>query len=458
MKEMGEKKNDCFRVLDEPEKTKPKAAHRNDKALLVLLDRSVDPVGPLIHDLSYEGMCHDVLDVNEYGEIEYADTTAQEDKMLATGDARDEVWRQFRDMHLSNLGTELQQAYQDFNNEYRFMSSKGTGREEEKRIAHLRDFTLKKTQFAGHIAVAQQLLAHFQEESSSLTDLCRLESNLVMGRDQFEDKLNAQDLRGQCLALLPQLEHDADKIRLVAVYWLCTGENASDAQELVRAAFPSGPPREYAAVVEQLTMCNFSTNLDRLAHKRGTGTKHYTSYGYGTHPETAGRRRRYTTEPTGQERNPQRKEAGEILVQFQDEVSRYRPTLYWLLKDLAQGRRNPNKEHWAGVLGDDGGIKNPIDWKDHDDEREITNPRTIIICVLGGVTYAEIQQAAEIERRTGCTVLIGGSEVLTPEAYLQRLSMQVRPSPYLSSESLRERMRGFVCATGRMDRAAGRPL
>ena len=50
----------------------------------------------------------------------------------------------------------------------------------------------------------------------------------------------------------------------------------------------------------------------------------------------------------------------------------------------------------------------------------------IIICVLGGVTYAEIHQAAEIERRTGCTVLIGGSEVLTPSAYLERLSMQVR--------------------------------
>ena len=49
----------------------------------------------------------------------------------------------------------------------------------------------------------------------------------------------------------------------------------------------------------------------------------------------------------------------------------------------------------------------------------------IIICVLGGVTYAEIREAAEIERRTGCTVLIGGSEVLTPKTYLERLSMQV---------------------------------
>ena len=52
--------------------------------------------------------------------------------------------------------------------------------------------------------------------------------------------------------------------------------------------------------------------------------------------------------------------------------------------------------------------------------------RMIIICVLGGVTYAEIHQAAEIERRTGCTVLIGGSEVLTRSDYLDRLSMAVR--------------------------------
>lgn len=58
--------------------------------------------------------------------------------------------------------------------------------------------------------------------------------------------------------------------------------------------------------------------------------------------------------------------------------------------------------------------------------RQSTAKRTIIICVLGGVTYAEIHQAAEIERRTGCTVLIGGTEVLSPSAYLDRLSMQVR--------------------------------
>jgi hypothetical protein len=49
--------------------------------------------------------------------------------------------------------------------------------------------------------------------------------------------------------------------------------------------------------------------------------------------------------------------------------------------------------------------------------------RMMIICVLGGVTYAEIHQAAEIERRTGCTVLIGGSDILTRSDYLDRLSM-----------------------------------
>ena len=49
--------------------------------------------------------------------------------------------------------------------------------------------------------------------------------------------------------------------------------------------------------------------------------------------------------------------------------------------------------------------------------------RMIIICMLGGVTYAEIHQAAEIERRTGCTVLIGGSDILSRSDYLDRLSM-----------------------------------
>ena len=60
--------------------------------------------------------------------------------------------------------------------------------------------------------------------------------------------------------------------------------------------------------------------------KVGTGVKKMVRYGYGTH------RRRCATEKSGDERNPY---AGDV-ISYMDQVSRFTPTLYWLLKDLVQ--------------------------------------------------------------------------------------------------------------------------
>ena len=110
------------------------------------------------------------------------------------------------------------------------------------------------------------------------------------------------------------------------------------------------------------------------------------------------------------------------------------------MKDLAKGKANPHLNYWCGLNEDESTpcrdyvLEKRLEWLSHDKAQQqiggrrrataVDKQRTIIICVLGGVSYGEVRTAAEIERRTGCTVLIGGTEVLTPAAYLDRMSMQ----------------------------------
>ena len=210
---------------------------------------------------------------------------------------------------------------------------------------------------------------------------------------------------------------------------------------------------QFASIMEHLAKNSYTVHLDTAVQETGTGQKKSVTYGYGKS------RRRYMTEAAGDEYNPQqptKSAAGaplkrgllerlagreeEVEVSGRDSLARFEPTLYWLMKDLAKGKDNPHLSYWCGINdGSEGApqrdytLQTPLDWLSHDKALKqveghrragkVGSQRTLIICVLGGVTYAEIRSAAELERRTGCKVLIGGTEVLSPQTFLQRMSM-----------------------------------
>lgn len=316
MRDMAKKKDACFGIK--------RGGHRNEPPLLVLLDRTADPAGPLIHDLCYEGMCHDVLDVNEYGEvldegkkplIETADSnegseTQDQDKCPVCGQKRAgalckcghaaDAWVSYRETHLAHpLSDVITTGFKKFQEEFAFMeeSAPQSRRMESQRVARLKEHNAKKKMWAGHLTVAEMLMKSFN--SRKLGDgLCALESDLVMGRDPFQAKLDAKGLRERCIEKLLEIDNDEDKMRLIATWWLCSESKAGGGERLMTevcvAAWPSGLSESHEAVVHQLKSFNFNTNLDVLSEKNGTGSKKKVCYGYGEH------RRRHETEATGE--------------------------------------------------------------------------------------------------------------------------------------------------------------
>lgn len=450
-----------------------------NSALLVLMDRSVDPVGPLLHDLCYESLVHDTVSLTEYGDLELAYQNAQGEKQVThtpLADPDDPIWARCKHMHLADFLTYINKAFSDFKYDFpEFFPSEGATPDLKARMARMTEFAAKNAQFSKHLHLHKLLTSAFNDRH--MREMCELEMLMTSGRDIWDETVDPQDVLASVSGLLGNVNlGDQDKMRLLMVYYIALGSAASESddngaaaagargvefQGLRQQAFPQGVPSKYAAVIKQLESHNVQIHLDMKVQKTGQGAKKRVSYGYGK------ARRRYTTEPGGDEYNPRRPpkpgvgpggvgtspkrglldRLGEKLgggadaeISDRDSLSRFQSTLYWLMKDLAKGKANPHLNYWCGLNEDESTpcrdyvLEKRLEWLSHDKAQQqiggrrrataVDKQRTIIICVLGGVSYGEVRAAAEIERRTGCTVLIGGTEVLTPAAYLDRMSMQ----------------------------------
>lgn len=70
---------------------------------LLVVDRSIDPVAPLIHEWTYEAMCYDLLPITDNQFSYTTKSTAGKDqkKMVMLGD-QDPLWSELRCTHLAS--------------------------------------------------------------------------------------------------------------------------------------------------------------------------------------------------------------------------------------------------------------------------------------------------------------------------------------------------------------------
>jgi hypothetical protein len=71
----------------------------DDRATLLILDRSVDPVAPLLHEFTYQAMAYDLLEVeNDYYRYTFTSNTGVQKKDVILGET-DVLWPALRHMH-----------------------------------------------------------------------------------------------------------------------------------------------------------------------------------------------------------------------------------------------------------------------------------------------------------------------------------------------------------------------
>jgi syntaxin-binding protein 1 len=86
------------------------------RAVILILDRTIDCIAPLLHEFTYQAMSYDLLKISEESIYEYDYETQNGDKKVKKTilDDRDKTWINYRHKHISEVGPDLNKEISNF--------------------------------------------------------------------------------------------------------------------------------------------------------------------------------------------------------------------------------------------------------------------------------------------------------------------------------------------------------
>ncbi|KAJ3092002.1 vacuolar sorting protein VPS33/slp1 [Quaeritorhiza haematococci] len=219
----------------------PKTNHQ--RAILLILDRSVDMLAPLLHEFSYEAMMTDMLPLED-GKYRYE--SADGSNLIQFDEREDQVWTKTRHWHIADVmehlaeevkkfATDNKAAQYELDKDGRNGSSMDKLQQMKETMASLPQYQELKKKYAIHTNVCQDCMEEYN--ARKLEKVATIEQNIATGEtaDGRPPKFVLMDV----LPLLddPNISHD-DKVRLVMLYIVSqpNGIPDDDRQKLIDRA------------------------------------------------------------------------------------------------------------------------------------------------------------------------------------------------------------------------------
>lgn len=371
--------------------------------ILVITDRSMDLMAPLLHEFTYQAMAHDLLPIDEREKVLYRikineGTPMQEEKDMELCD-KDKVWVDNRHRHMKDTIDKLMSDFQKFlekNPHFAKESADATNLNVIRdMLAGLPQFQEMKEIYSLHLTMAQECMNRFQ--SGKLPDIASIEQTLATGLD--EDCRKPKNILAEVVRLLDDEAISAsDRLRLIVIYVLYRdGVILEDIKRLL--AHASLPPRDTQAV----------TNLELL----------------GARPVRADVK---DTRPTPAPVFPPNTQNAPVNEEYA--LSRFEPVLKRLLEDLTKGALDqtvfpyvdPRVDPAEDSLAAQGGSLRAgrPNWAAAG-RRPPENRQRIIVYMAGGATYSESRTCYEVAARQGKDIFLLTSHMLTPALFLRQV-------------------------------------
>uniref|UniRef100_A0A8C5H7Z7 Syntaxin binding protein 2 n=1 Tax=Gouania willdenowi TaxID=441366 RepID=A0A8C5H7Z7_GOUWI len=353
--------------------TKRQQRHSKYKARsqLLIVDRGFDPISPLLHELTFQAMAYDLLDIKQ--DIYNYQTTgignSNEREVLLDED--DELWVLLRHMHIADV-TKVRS----------FKMSCLI-------ILYITNYFY--SQYSTHLHLAEACMKKFK---TSLDKLCEVEQDLAMGENAEGEPL--KDAMKSIVPVLLNNDIEAyDKIRIILLYIFHKKKGIGE--------------ENLAKLIQHASLqanSNIITNLQNLGCNILEGVIFF-SYERKHRPESTYQLSRWT---------PVIKDVMENTID--DKLDR---KLWPFIADPAP--INTTQTAVSARFGHWHKNKSPAEYR--------SGPR-LIIFVIGGVSHSEMRSAYEVTRATEgkWEVLIGSSHILTPTSFLNDLkSLDQVPNP-----------------------------
>ncbi|MCO5559681.1 hypothetical protein L7F22_013282 [Adiantum nelumboides] len=164
---------------------------------LLIVDRSIDPIAPIIHEWTYDAMCHDLLNMegNKYV-YEITTSAGRTDRKEVLLEEHDPVWAELRHLHIAAVNKKLDEKMTTLKEknkaaQIRLGSREGqelTTRDMQKMVQALPQFREQIEKLSLHIDIATKLNAKIAE--LCLREVGTLEQELIFGDASSKELIN----------------------------------------------------------------------------------------------------------------------------------------------------------------------------------------------------------------------------------------------------------------------------
>lgn len=379
------------------------------RGALYILDRSLDPISPLIHEFTYQAMAHDLLPIKDGGtkttytaKISEGSGAEIQKEMEISED--DKVWVANRHRHMKDTIEGLMNQFQAFlaqNPHFTDEDGQSSLNAIRAMLAGLPQFQSSKEAYSLNLTMAQDCMSFF--EAHRLAELGTVEQTLATGLD--EDQRKPRMVADQMIRLLDDpAVTSSDRLRLIILYiFYRDGLITSDIQKLLHH---SGLPPQDGEVI---------SNLERL------GAHIQKSIGETRAPSS----HVFPSSPTSPKDQPQ-----------EYTLSRFQPVLKTLLESQDQNTIPQASFPYVKpqLLPSDG---SPLfgqpqaastlrsarpTWGQYAVTPNALPRQRVMIFMAGGATFSESRACYEITRTTKTReVYLLSSHMLTPRLFLRQV-------------------------------------
>ncbi|KAI4602992.1 vacuolar sorting protein VPS33/slp1 [Pestalotiopsis sp. 9143b] len=371
------------------------------QGILLVTDRSMDLMAPLVHEFTYQAMAHDLLPIKDTGKTTFhmtvnEDSPEAEEKDMELSD-KDKVWVENRHRHMKDTIDKLMSDFQKFldqNPHFTNSDADTTNLNAIKdMLAGLPQFQEMKETYSLHLTMAQECMNMFQHHK--LPDIASSEQTMATGLD--EDFRKPKSVLEAVVALLDDdAITQADRLRLVIMYVLYRGGViVEDIQRLLaHAALPS----QDGEIIQ---------NLEILGGRTVRGLKeprHDTTPVFPIDPKS-------------------------MIPNEEYALSRFQPALKPLLEQLCRGAldqtqfpyvKPPLDPNEDAIVGQGSLRAAKPNWASTG-RRVPENRQRIIVFMAGGATFSESRVCYEVGNSLNRDVFLATSHMLTPQLFVRQV-------------------------------------
>ncbi|KIH90135.1 syntaxin-binding protein 1 [Sporothrix brasiliensis 5110] len=372
--------------------------------ILVITDRSMDIMAPLVHEFTYQAMAHDLLPIKDGDKTTFHVTfnegeAGQEEKDMELQE-KDTVWVDNRHRHMKDTIDKLMGDFQKFLDQNpHFTNDKGDATNLNAirdMLAGLPQFQEMKEAYSLHLTMAQECMNKFQ--NNKLPDVASAEQTLATGLD--EDYRKPRNILDQVARLLDDESITTeDRLRLIMLYVLY--RNGVIPEDINRLLAHSNLPK---------SLFNTIVNLELLGGRPVRGLKETVQ----PQPPV------FPPDPKGPAQNGNEEEYS---------LSRFHPTLRTLLDNLCRGQLDPLVFPYVNPPLDPNGdamlAQNSLraakpSWADAN-RRVPDNRQRIFVYVAGGATFSEARACYEASAKHNRDIVLATSHMLTPHLFCRQI-------------------------------------